>query len=405
MRKLFLPCLCWLAALPVNAQQASNPDTIDFSVQTQSTGINVTNKAPKKINFGEALLKAAKDCSPYSENLVDTNPDWKKYARIFGTTAGAVNVTIEGKNNNGQCLFSVENALIGLQTLRYDCAISPQEQQELYAAMTDPSSTPVTETFTTYITMELPDGKTEKIPTQMTMTDLKFNIVWNKLMANACTKQTEEPSEKALDQIKDQMLSFSPQFIDNLKKCLPSKETKQFLFLSFDVEIKGMKGDQCQIDIDPFELYPNQSELADLTTLEKVFTFAETKGDDQVKYMPQYPSDGITLALEACRKGTLRYEGVKSSQSFGNIKIRKGIQSSFKDGICQIKLANVIERNGQKKGYGKICQIPQNEISAFVKSSDNFVKSSDNENEAVFSMDSQQDEETLKKLLQSQWCQ
>lgn len=367
---------------------------IRFQLNAGPAKTEIQNKNIRPVNFSDAFLNAAKECSPYSENLVDTNPDWRQYGALFGIRDGAVDVTINGRSD-GLCSFSVKNSLLGIASVTYRCKLSNEQHQELYTAMTDKSTTPVTETFTTYATAQSADGSTQKIPTEMMMTDSKLNIVWNKLMADACEEQINEPDES----VKEKMLSFSPEFTDNLKKCVPSDETKQFLLLSFAVSVKGFSGGKCRIGLSPFELYADQSDLAGLDTLENLYDFIENKPDDQVKYIPEYPSAGITQALKACRQETEKYNGAKSSETFGNVIVRKGIQASFKDGVCQVKLANLLERRGVKKGYGKICRIPRNELDAFIPADD-----PENKNGFSFSINSAEDEEIQKKLLESEWC-
>ena len=71
-------------------------------------------------------------------------------------------------------------------------------------------------------------------------------------------------------------------------------------------------------------------------------------------------------ALNACARNEKEYKGPVKTQTIKNIKIKTGVQSVFSGGGCQIKLANVIEKNNQKKGFGKICHIPQNELSGLL---------------------------------------
>ncbi len=379
---------------------AAEADKISVSVQSETSRIQFKNNDVKPVRFSRAFLNAAETCSAYSENIAETNPDWKKYAGLFGLPSdGAVDVVIKGKDENGQCLFSVKNSLIGLNTISYDCKLSRQQHRELYAAMIDPDTTPVTETFTVYSTMELPDGSTKKIPSEMQMTDSKFNIAWNKLLHTACSEQINDPNEEEINILKEKIFSFSPSFTEKIKQCLPAQETKQIFLLTVTVSVKGFSGDRCQISVLPFELFVKKDELNDLTTLEKIYSFIETADENSLKYIPEYQSAGIISALKACQKGTPRHEGPKMSKSFGNAKIQTGILAAFANGVCQIKLANVLERNNQKKGFGKICTLSSADLKNFVAPD-----SLNDPDDSFVSLNSPEDKDTLKKIMESNLC-
>ena len=58
---------------------------IRFQLNAGPAKTEIQNKNIRPVNFSDAFLNAAKECSPYSENLVDTNPDWRQYGALSGT--------------------------------------------------------------------------------------------------------------------------------------------------------------------------------------------------------------------------------------------------------------------------------------------------------------------------------
>lgn len=64
---------------------------------------------------------------------------------------------------------------------------------------------------------------------QTTMTDNKFNIVWNKINNTAC--EILEPTKQDEEKLKEQLLSFPPEFIEKIRSCLPGSLEK--IFCSF----------------------------------------------------------------------------------------------------------------------------------------------------------------------------
>ena len=376
-----------------------------FSVPV-SAQMTIKNESAELFNFSDALLAAAKDCLPYSEDFTQTNPRLKAFGALLGDAPFSVQITIKGKDETGFCTFSVTNGLFGSSL----CRVSPEQRREIYQAMSDRSTTPVTESFTTYSFLETPDGKKEKIPIQTTMTDSKFNIVWNKINNTSCNIQ--EPTKQDEEKLKEQFLSFPPEFIEKIRSCLPGSLEKNFLFFSAEITVRGKENGKCVLSLPPFELLLTDERLAGIRGLEDLYDLAED--ETAARYVPEYQADGLLYTLNACARNEKEYKGPIKTQTIKNIKIQTGVQSVFSGGICQIKLANVIEKNNQKKGYGKICYIPQNELSGLLSphqaelsgaptvaaAANGEISSSYSYNEKTANAD----RELLQKLFAHGWC-
>lgn len=371
-----------------------------------SAQITIKNESAEPFNFSDALLAAAKDCLPYSEDFTQANPRLKALGALFGNVPFSIQITVKGKDEAGFCAFSVVNGLFGSTV----CRVSPEQRQEIYQAMLDRSTTPVTESFTTYSFLETPDGKKEKIPMQITMTDNKFNIVWNKINNTAC--EILEPTKQDEEKLKEQLLSFPPEFIEKIRSCLPGSLEKNFLFLSTEITVRGKENGRCVLSFPPFELLLTDEQLDGIGGLEDLYDLAED--DTAARYVPEYQADGLLYALNACARNEKEYKGPVKTQTIKNIKIQTGVQSVFSGGGCQIKLANVIEKNNQKKGFGKICHIPQNELSgllsphqAELSGAPTVAAAANGEISSSFSYNEKTanaDRELLQKLFAHGWC-
>lgn len=376
-----------------------------FSVPV-SAGITIKNEPVEPFNFSDALLAAAKDCLPYSEDFTRANPRLKAFGALLGDAPFSVQITVKGKDENGFCTFSVTNGLFGGSV----CRVSPEQRREIHQAMLDRSTTPVTESFTTYSFLETPDGKKEKIPTQTTMTDSKFNIVWNKINNTSCDIQ--EPTKQDEENLKERFLSFPPEFIEKIRSCLPASSEKNFLFFSTEITVRGKENGKCVLSLPPFELHLTDERLAGIRGLEDLYDLAED--ETAARYVPEYQSDGLLYVLNACARNEKERKGPVKTRTIKNIKIQTGVQSVFSDGVCRIKLANVIEKNNRKKGYGKICHIPRNELGgllsphqAELSGAPTAAATANGEISSFYSYDEKTanaDREVLQKLFAHGWC-
>ena len=163
----------------------------NISVEVSDNTVSSTNNEITLYNFSDGLLNAARDCSSYSENFSANNPALS----VFGLKPEIL-IDIEGKDAEGFCLFSVRNKVTGLSETNIKCRIGSEQQQEILTAMLDRSTTPVTETFTSYITVEDGEGNVQRLPSETTMTDSKFNVIWNKIRSNSCEEEVSEPTEE-----------------------------------------------------------------------------------------------------------------------------------------------------------------------------------------------------------------
>ena len=65
---------------------------------------------------------------------------------------------------------------------------------------------------------------------------------------------------------------------------------------------------------------------------------------------------------KACASGDRNYEAGKSSSSFGNVKISKGLSSAFADDVCTVTFTNTMAVNGKTTDHTKICKITKADL-------------------------------------------
>ena len=344
MKKIsFLLGLGMSISLPALAQ--------NFSFEASGNTMTTTNNEITLYNFSDGLLNAARNCSSYSENFSANNPALS----VFGLKPEIL-IDIEGKDAEGFCRFSVHNKVTGLSETNVKCRIGGEQQQEILAAMLDRSTTPVTETFTSYITVEDGEGNVQRLANEMTMTDSKFNVTWSKIRSNYCEEEASEPTEEDARELGENIDRLSETFVQNLKSCTPYTETKALMFFSEEVTIAGKQEDKCLLRYGQFELLLPEDRLGTVSSLSDIRRL--TQDTSIARFIPVYSDQRLMFDLYDClinRKGNA---GGMTTETRGDIKITSALSSAFADTHCVLSFVNSIDNNGQNSVYNKTCRIP-----------------------------------------------
>lgn len=331
----------------------------NISVEVSDNTVSSTNNEITLYNFSNGLLNAARDCSSYSENFSANNPALS----VFGLKPEIL-IDIEGKDAEGFCLFSVRNKVTGLSETNIKCRIGSEQQQEILTAMLDRSTTPVTETFTSYITVEDGEGNVQRLPSETTMTDSKFNVIWNKIRSNSCEEEVSEPTEEEVRELGENMDSLSETFAQNLKSCTPYTETKTLMFFSEEVTVAGKQEDKCLLRYGQFELLLPEDRLGAVSSFSDIRRL--TQDVSIARFIPSYSEQRLMFDLYDClisRKGNA---GGTTTETRGDIKITSALSSAFADTHCVLTFVNSIDNNGQNSVYNKICRIPLDAVFGFL---------------------------------------
>lgn len=355
MKKIFLLSILCLTTFSAQAQ--------NIQVSIENGKIKASSSSDVNLyNFSPNLLLAAETCNAYEENFIDNNPELAKIGAFLGNADFSIIVKIKGKNADDKCAFSIQQKVKGMSNVIHECAVDDQTRQELVSAMKDRSTTPVTETYTTYSTMTQPDGTATQIPTQTTQTGSKFSITLAKVIASSCNTQEQEPTEEEKQDLADNILSFSPEFIANLKNCTPAEEKKSMMFFSETYKVLGQEGDVCHLQSNDFDYYVPQDKLA---ALNKITDFQElSQNKDIAYYRPTYKIQGLVENLKNC--SALQDNSTNNAtetSSVNNIEITRSQSAQKTSNGCRITLTNIVKIEGETQEFVQECDVPESAIN------------------------------------------
>lgn len=340
-----------IALFGINPANATN---IKIDITGTTTATTTQTKEVKLYNFSPELINAAQSCSPYEENFNKNNPELNQSIPFLGNQKMDVTINIAGKDENGNCKFKVTQKILGMMTFLYNCAISPDQQKELITAMQDRSTTPITETFTTYMTSSY-NGETQKTPMQQTMTDGKFNIVWAKIIGTSCETSEQEPTQEEKQALEDSFNNLSESFQTSLQNCQKDREEKSLMMLTETIEIVGWENAKCHVKYQDFDLYIPQNKLSSIKTIPNI---TDLLTDESIThYTPKFQTQGLVSQLKDCASLKSPYNGFSSSKKINNIEINNKMSMEKSETECIITFENSLNINKQKKNYINTCRI------------------------------------------------
>lgn len=326
---------------------------------------------PQPYYFSDELKNAIKNCTPYSEDLYEKNPDMKEQAsstmgmffdRLDLSKAKMI-LNIRGPQED-KCQISVKYDYQFPMIQEYECTLPQEAQDKLINAMNDRST----------------ETKTRKIGSNgfsMTMTAREFDLTFSEITSSFCKVVEHEPTEEELAEMKrkeKEMMAFSDKFKNSLKRCSPDRDTIKVMGMDVnEVEIKGKEKGRCHIVSHGFHILLNDNELNLSGFDELTELFSDEK---RTTYQPFYKYAGIRYSLDDCKNpdnGTTTYGSEKIS--FGNIQVQQKVQSSYEKNICHILVGLVVRRNGKNENYSIRCEIPEAKINRYI----DFEKSLEND--------------------------
>ena len=333
---------------------SANATSIQIDLSGTTASATTKTEEVKLYNFSPELINAAQSCSPYEENFNKNNPELNKSIPFLGKQKMDITINIAGKDDKGNCKFKVTQKIPGIMTFLYDCAISPDLQKELVAAMQDRSTSPITETFTTYMTSTI-NGEIQKTPMQQTMTDSKFNVTWAKTIAESCETVEQEPTQEEQQALKDSFNNLSESFQTSLQNCQKDIEEKNLMMIKETIEIIGWESKKCHVKYRDFDLYIPQDKLSSIKTIPNI---TDLLTDENIThYTPKFQTQGLVSRLKDCASLQSPYEGFSSSQKINDIEISNKMGMEKSDTECIITFENSLNLNNQKKTYLNTCRV------------------------------------------------
>ncbi len=335
---------------------AINSMAFDGSVSFDSgNGVKSVNKNPTLYNFSEQLLQSSENCSPYTENFTELNPELIKLGAMLGGELSVL-IDIKGKQEE-KCVFEIimQLGLLGRQIQH--CQISDEQRQRLLTAMKDRSNEVITETFDSYMTVEDEDGNIiDKKANKTTMTDNRFNIEWAKIIKECNITQKELSEEDKAEQQK-KFNTFDENFLKSLRSCQQDIASRQVLFFNEDVEIKGLKDGKCIIEYKDFTIHLPQEELKNIQSWDNISEIINDKTISEYNYEQNYEHTNLLFAIDSC----IKKDGSSGqyTQSIGEIKIIKSLKYKRTTNGCEITFVNLLNRGSEEEIYTKICKLPE----------------------------------------------
>lgn len=309
----------------------------------------------KLYNFSDELLQATANCSPYSEDFSKNNST----ISFFGMSP-KITINILGKDN-GLCKFVVKHEFKGMGGSQYTCQINAQQQKELLEAMKDRSTELITETYTSYTTIESGD-EVQRIPYETKITAGRFIVEYSKITGSSCEIEEITYSEEEKEQTKKDMLSFSHEFINSLRKCEPDTEEFSMFILSKKAEIIGMQDDNCYIKYSDFDLFVPTNIIPNITGFDSLETLLKNRDIAKYNKKLEYSYNGLLFEIDHCAKHHEDHRGESTTQSSEFVSIKRGISTEYINQTCVIKLQNELEIDGSIEDYSIRCPIPEKEI-------------------------------------------
>jgi hypothetical protein len=356
MKRIIILCLSIFFATNSMALEGS----VSFDMENGTKSIN---KTPTLYNFSKQLLLASENCSPYTENFTELNPELGKLGAMFGGEL-SVQIDIKGKQEE-KCVFEVimQLGLLGQQIQH--CQISDDQRERLLIAMKDRSNEVITETFDSYIiTKDANENIIDKQTYKTTMTDNRFNIEWAKIVQECDITQKELSEEDKAEQQKD-FNTFDDKFLESLRLCQNDITSRQVLFLSEDIEIKGLKDGKCIIEYKDFIIHLPQEKLESIQSWENISELIKDKAISEYNYEQNYDYSNLLFAIDTC----IKQDGSNGEtiQSNEELKIIKSLEyKKITDG-CEIAFVNILNRGSEEENYTKICKLPESYIQDIKK--------------------------------------
>ena len=330
-----------------------------------NNAVNTDKGEPQPYYFSEGLKNAVANCTPYTEELYEKNPDMKEAAAsLFSMFSDKIDTSsfkfvfsVKGKKNDKcQILLSYDYSL-SQQDL--SCELSKEVQENLAKAMNDKSTETKTKTF-----------KSGFVST--TMTAREFDLALAEITSGSCqAAEPQMPSEDKIKEMQHKMLAFSDRFKNSLKNCTPDTEVFKVMGMEMNkAKIKGKEKGKCHVVLQGFHILLNDNELS----LSGFDELGELLSDEtRVTYSPSYKYQGTMFALSNCEQlsknknnGTDLGSATEELSLNDQIQITRGVNSSYKNNICKVLFTLKVKRNGKEDDHSLNCELTTPQVTQYL---------------------------------------
>ena len=331
-------------------------------------GISSFAKAePQAYDFSDKLKKAVLNCTIYSEDILEKNPDLRGWAdKMF--------LNVKGMSEDN-CIVAIKYDFQLPISQEYICLLPQEYQGKLVNAMNDKSTEIKTRTFNTK-------------DFSSTLTDREFNLTLSEIMMKFCKVSEEEPSEEELAEMEykeKEMMKFSAAFKGSLKKCSPDKDTLKIMEQEIgNIEIKGKENNKCHVVLQGFHILLNDDELS-LSGFDEI---SELLSDEKrAVYRPSYAYTGLRSSLKDClnEDEAVVTTYVAKKISLGNVQVQQKLESYYENNICRILIGLELKRNEKIENYSLQCDIPKAKIENYINPEKSITVDEANADQEIFS--------------------
>lgn len=333
-----------------------------FETEASLNETVVSYDSSNLFNFSDKLLEATENCLAYEEDFTENNPTLQDLGKMVGGAGFSVKVKIFGEDNH-LCHFSLGYGLGYLQTAKYDCNISKNQQLELLNAMKNRSTEEVSANYISYSSITNSEGITDKFPVQNKVTGNLFDVTMAKILGENCILKKTEPSEEELSEFEQQINKFSDGFKLSLKNCLPDEEKINIPFMNLSLKIVGKSQNICKLEFADFAIALPLERMSELNSFDSIDALIRDK--NIAEYKPDFSTYSLLFALSDCAQNE-SYEFGTSSKSYGDVTIKQSLSSSYKNGVCNLKFTNLLLRGEDEEDYSLYCNISNEESSKFL---------------------------------------
>ena len=331
-----------------------------------NNAVNTDKGEPQPYYFSEGLKNAVANCTPYTEELYEKNPDMKKAAAsLFSMFSDKIDTSsfkfvfsVKGKKNDKcQILLSYDYSL-SQQDL--SCELRKEVQENLAKAMNDKSTETKTKTF-----------KSGFVST--TMTAREFDLALAEITSGSCqAAEPQMPSEDKIKEMQHKMLAFSDRFKNSLKNCTPDTEVFKVMGMEMNkAKIKGKEKGKCHVVLQGFHILLNDNELS----LSGFDELGELLSDEtRATYSPSYKYQGTLFALSECEQISKSKDqnmslgsGKEELSLSDKVKITRGIESSVKNNACQVLFTLKMTRNGKTEDHSLSCDLTAEQLAQYLQ--------------------------------------
>ncbi len=315
----------------------------------------------KLYDFSEELINAVENCSEYETEFSVKDTPYAHLGDFMGKMPSKSKFEIYYHDRN-ICRMRFRFIALGQGETRFNCRLNDEQRALIVQAMRDKS----TEEYV--ITLPTEDERDcSGCSSAVTFSGNLFDTTLAMIKPKACAELHIMPTKDEIEAARVYTKTFSPNFHEALKKCVPAKGEDANHYQILGVEILGKTDkNKCRIKFADFEMTADPQMFKSLATVEDLQRALLRKLDEaKYDYEAKYDSTGLLFGLDACRKNGGFYDAGENIFMHGNIQARNGLKAKRSREICEVVLKNTVEiADVFYRDYTMKCNVPVSQIDS-----------------------------------------